>query len=179
MNGVQVRDTRPGDRAVIEAVTLAAYGEYAEPMRELWSVYRANIVATLADPEPAEQIVAEQDGVVIGTALLYPAGHVIITPDGGQIALRWPEIRLVAVAPDARGRGVGAALVHECLRRARLAGAETVTLHTTDLMRAAMRLYERLGFVRAPELDFEPRPGVTIKGYRFCEASRGGGTCST
>jgi len=179
MNGVQVRDTRPADRAAVEAVTLAAYAEYATPMRELWSVYRANIVATLADVEPAEQIVAEQDGAVIGAALLYPAGHVVTTPDGAQIALRWPEIRLLAVAPGARGRGVGAALVKECLRRARLADAPTVTLHTTDLMRAALRLYERLGFVRAPELDFQPAPGMTIKGYRFREILGGGGTCST
>lgn len=179
MNGVQVRDTRPADRAAIEAVTLAAYTEYATPMRELWSVYRANIVATLADVEPAEQIVAEQDGVVIGAALLYPTGHVISTRDGAQIALRWPEIRLVAVALEARGRGVGAALVNECLRRARLAGAPTVTLHTTDLMATAVRLYERLGFVRAAELDFQPAPGVTIKGYRFGKALGGGDTCST
>lgn len=116
---------------------------------------------------------------MIGAALLYPAGHVVTTPGGAQIALRWPEIRLVAVAPGARGRGVGAALVNECLCRARLADAATVTLHTTDLMRAALRLYERLGFVRAPELDFQPAPGVTIKGYRFREAPGGGGTCST
>jgi hypothetical protein len=30
-----------------------------------------------------------------------------------------------------------------------------------------MHLYERMGFVRAPELDFHPAKDVTIKGYRF------------
>jgi len=34
-------------------------------------------------------------------------------------------------------------------------------------MQAAMRLYERLGFRRAPELDIQPAPGVTIKAYRL------------
>jgi hypothetical protein len=35
------------------------------------------------------------------------------------------------------------------------------------MMQAAMRLYVRMGFVRAPELDFHPAPGLTIKGYRL------------
>ena len=30
-----------------------------------------------------------------------------------------------------------------------------------------MRLYERMGFRRLPELDFEPAPAVTVKGYRL------------
>jgi hypothetical protein len=34
-------------------------------------------------------------------------------------------------------------------------------------MDVAMRLYERMGFVRAPELDFRPAPQVTVKGYRL------------
>lgn len=35
------------------------------------------------------------------------------------------------------------------------------------MMRVAQAMYERLGFQRAPETDFEPAPGVTIKGYRL------------
>ncbi len=33
------------------------------------------------------------------------------------------------------------------------------------ILDAAMRLYERMGFKRAPELDFKPAPGVTARGY--------------
>ena len=39
--------------------------------------------------------------------------------------------------------------------------------HTTDIMRAAVRMYERLGYVRTPEHDFSPAAGVLIKGYRL------------
>jgi hypothetical protein len=42
-----------------------------------------------------------------------------------------------------------------------------MTLHTTDMMRAAMTLYERMGFRRAPEIDFRPAPSVLVKGYRL------------
>ncbi len=79
----------------------------------------------------------------------------------------WPEVRLLAVAPAARSQGIGAALMQECVRRARRAGTGALSLHTTDLMRTAMGMYERIGFVRAPELDFHPAPGVTVKGFRL------------
>jgi hypothetical protein len=35
------------------------------------------------------------------------------------------------------------------------------------MMRVAMRLYEGMGFVRSPELDLSPLPGVSIKGFRL------------
>lgn len=73
----------------------------------------------------------------------------------------------MAVAPSARGQGIGTALLQECVRRARRSGATTLGLHTHDAMQAAVRLYERAGFVRAPELDFQPPAGVLVKGYRL------------
>jgi ribosomal protein S18 acetylase RimI-like enzyme len=73
----------------------------------------------------------------------------------------WPELRLLAVAPEARGLGVGRALVDECARRARRLGADALGLHTSRSMRAAVRLYERLGFVREPGHDFQP-PGAEL-----------------
>jgi ribosomal protein S18 acetylase RimI-like enzyme len=62
---------------------------------------------------------------------------------------------------------VGAALMQECVRRVRKTGGRVLSLHTTDMMQAALRMYERMGFVRAPELDFHPAPGVTVQGYRL------------
>jgi GNAT superfamily N-acetyltransferase len=61
--------------------------------------------------------------------------------EGVRARLPWPQVRLLAVAPPGRGRGVGAALMQECVRRARAAGAPVLALPTTELMRAALRLY--------------------------------------
>ena len=161
-----IRDARPGDRDRIREVTLAAYQEYAAQMPDLWEGYRQNIVATLARVEPAEQIVAERDDTIVGTVLLYPPRRV--RPPGGEsMEMPWPEVRLLAVAPAARGQGIGAALMQECVRRARGSGTGALSLHTADLMRTAMRMYERMGFVRAPELDFHPAPSLTVKGFRL------------
>jgi predicted N-acetyltransferase YhbS len=167
MIGLQIRDARPSDRGAIKAVTLSAFQEYAALMLDHWELYRQNILTTLDAVEPAAKMVAEQDNAIVGTVLLYPAGTVIANPGSEPFTLTWPEVRLLAVAPAARGQGIGAALMHECIRRARRSGAQSVMLHTTDLMQTAMRLYERLGFRHVPELDFQPAPGVTINGYRL------------
>lgn len=163
-----LRAATVADRDAIQEVTFSAYEEYAAVMQPLhWQFYRQSIRATLADVRPAEQIVAEQEAKIVGTVLLYPAAAAFSTPDGASVTLTWPEIRLLAVAPEARGRGIGQALVRDCMRRAREAGATAITLHTTDMMAAAMRMYEKMGFVRVPELDHQPVPEVLIKGYRF------------
>jgi GNAT superfamily N-acetyltransferase len=148
---MDVRAAREEEREAIVDLTLAAYQEYAPVIPDLWDGYRDNIIHTLADPRPGEQIVAEQDGQLVGAVLLYPAGVTVSGPDGQPLSRPWPEVRLLAVIPAARGQGIGMALMRACLARARQAGAATITLHTSNLMEAAMHLYERMGFRRAPE----------------------------
>ena len=166
-SALRIRDARPAEGGAVVEVTLAAYGQYAAVVPEHWEGYRQNIVATLAAAKPGTLIVAEEDAGLVGSVLLYPAGGEFAVPGGKTVTLKEPEVRLLAVAPAARGRGVGVALMHECIRRARESRAPTITLHTMDMMQAAMRMYERLDFQRAPELDIEVAPGVTIKGFRL------------
>jgi len=170
---VTIRDGRLDDRPAVEAVTLAAYEQYAAVLPPpLWAAYRQNIVATLAAAAPATLIVAEAAGAVMGSVLLQPAGSVMTEPGSGrETRLAEPELRLLAVGPAGRGRGVGRRLMDECIRRSRAAGAPALTLHTTDMMRVAMGLYERMGFTRAVELDFTPAPGAVVKGYRLALTS--------
>ena len=75
------------------------------------------------------------------------------------------EFRMLAVDPAARGRGVGQALVELCLRRSRELGYAGVRMSTMDRMTSAHRVYERLGFVRAPQDDWSPVPGVKLLAY--------------
>jgi GNAT superfamily N-acetyltransferase len=167
MTDLPIRPARADDAAAILAVTLAAYEEYAPVMQAHWAFYRQSIIETLAHVEPANQLVAERDGLIVGSVLLVPAGTALTTPQGAAAPRPWPEIRLLAVVPAMRGHGIGAALIRACISWAGQAGATALTLHTTDIMQVAMRMYERLGFVRAPEIDFHPMPDVTIKGYRY------------
>lgn len=75
-------------------------------------------------------------------------------------------IRMLAVDAGAQGRGVGEALVRDALERTRLAKLSVVLLHTASPMRAAQRLYERLGFGRDSAIDREFM-GAKLIGYRF------------
>ena len=77
------------------------------------------------------------------------------------------NIRLLAVDPGARGRGVGRRLVKACVQVARSAGKEVVTLHTTEQMVAAQRIYRSLGFRRDRSRDIELRPDLVLQAFRL------------
>jgi GNAT superfamily N-acetyltransferase len=160
-----IRDARDDEREAMRAVTLAAYDEYAAVMpKPFWNGYRRQLLVTLDEEGPVERIVAERDGTIIGSVLRYPP--LAKAYSGVSVGVGWPEVRLLAVAPVERGQGVGTALMDECERRARSAGARMLGLHTMEMMQVAIGMYERQGFERAPELDFHPAEGVLVKGYR-------------
>ncbi len=153
------------DRDAIRMTTLQAYSEYGQLLAPAdWEAYRQNIIAALAAVDGAEQFVVKERGQVVGAVLLCPPGSAFAQHLRGADS---PEVRLLAVAPHARGRGLAVALMNECIARARDRRATALTLHTMEAMQAARRLYARMGFVRAPELDFVPRDSFVAEGYRL------------
>ncbi len=108
----------------------------------------------------ADLLVARDvDGRVVGSVALVLHG------DFGEVTRSAYEaaFRMLAVDATALGRGVGEALVHACLDRARAAGKRRMVLSSGLRMTAAHRLYERLGFTRLPERDWTPVPGVDLR----------------
>lgn len=99
------------------------------------------------------------------------AGTVTFCPQGSPWSeLAGPaegEFRMLAVAPEARGRGVATALVGVCLERSRELGYSAVVLSSLPVQRTAHRLYARLGFRRTPDLDWSPAEGVSLLGFRL------------
>lgn len=78
------------------------------------------------------------------------------------------EFRMLAVAPRARGRGAGEALVRACVDRALSAGGLTgLVLSTQPAMLGAHRIYRRLGFARTPERDWNPLPDLPLLTFRL------------
>jgi len=101
--GYVVRDARPDDSDAIRDLTLDAYAEYGNIMEpESWAGLSAAVRAALASSDPMERIVADDHGTLIGSVLLYPASARAY----GDLAVEAssPELRLLAVAREARGR---------------------------------------------------------------------------
>lgn len=164
--GLVIRDARPDERGAMEELTLAAYAEYATLMMpEAWAALSQAVHTALAADGPVERIVAERDGALVGSVLLYPAASNAYQGALAQVSA--PEVRLLAVVPAARGQGVATALMRACVERARRAGATALGLHTSETMQIALRLYERMGFVRAPEGDFQPPGAELVRAYRL------------
>ncbi|MDT0443326.1 GNAT family N-acetyltransferase [Streptomyces johnsoniae] len=103
-------------------------------------------------------VAAEPAGELLGCVTFVGAGGPFADIAGPGEA----EFRMLAVVPAARGRGAGEALVRACLHRARRLGQRRVVLSSQSRMHTAHRLYTRLGFVRAPERDWEAVPGFPL-----------------
>jgi ribosomal protein S18 acetylase RimI-like enzyme len=170
-SAILVRLARPHERDAIRDLTLSAYGQYATIMEpSAWNGLRSSIEAALSIDRGAQQIVAEQGGELVGSVMLFPPSADAYAELG--LRVRTPEIRALAVAPSARGRGVARLLVHECLRRARATGADAIGLHTSPSMRDAIRLYEKFGFTRDPALDIQVVGAEPIQAYRLALDAR-------
>ncbi|MDX3325388.1 MULTISPECIES: GNAT family N-acetyltransferase [Streptomyces] len=113
----------------------------------------------------AEVLVAlDADGRLLGGVTYVAPGSPWADIAGDDEA----EFRMLAVSPEARGRGVGEALVRTCIERARAAeGVSGIVLSTAPAMLGAHRIYRRLGFVRTPERDWCPLPGLSLLTFRL------------
>jgi putative acetyltransferase len=96
--------------------------------------------------------VAEACGVASGTLGLFPVGDDTF------------ELRKMYLSREARGKGLASALFDVAVAWARGRGARQIVLDTTEQMTAAIRFYERRGFVRD---DDQIRGSRCSRGYRL------------
>ncbi|MFE9746590.1 GNAT family N-acetyltransferase [Saccharothrix saharensis] len=101
-----------------EALVARVAGEYAEHHR----------------PDREAAWIAEVDGEPVGSVFCM------------RVDDRTAKLRLLLVEPAARGLGIGARLVDECLRFARRAGYARVVLWTVAGLAASRHIYEKVGF---------------------------------
>jgi len=131
-----LRPPRPGDLGWIVSRHGSIYGEeygFDERIEALTAEIVAGFIRN-CDPKRERCWIAERDGENVGSVLL--------AKETDEVA----RLRLLLVEPKARGLGLGARLVQECVRFARTARYEKITLWTHSVLTAARHIYEEAGF---------------------------------
>ncbi|HEY3869873.1 MAG TPA: GNAT family N-acetyltransferase [Actinocrinis sp.] len=160
---VLVREARENELDEVGELTAGVYAR-EDMADEIYLAVLRDSRARWAAPETT-LLVALDDGTegVIGTVTYAAPG----SPWQDLAEPGEAEFRMLAVHESARGRGVGETLVLACVDRAKRAGLARLVLSTGPASQAAHRIYERLGFTRAPQRDWRPRgdDGVLLAAY--------------
>ena len=119
------RDLDPGDLNDVMAIEMASF-----PSPWSRKLFEEEIGRTFSD---AVVVVEEPGGEVVGYSICWTVGEE-------------SHLLNIAVRPDARGRGIGRALLKECLRRAARAGSRRIFLEVRPSNQQAIRIYRREGF---------------------------------
>lgn len=136
-----IRAPRAGDYGTIIGRQGALYSQeygWDATFEALVAEIVASFIRSL-DADRERCWIADRDGEVVGSVFVVRASDHVA------------KLRLLYVDAAARGLGIGARLVDECIRFARQAGYTTLTLWTNDVLVAARRIYEAAGFVLTGE----------------------------
>ena len=160
-----LREFTGADAEAVNGVALAAFAQYSGAYAD-WPAFSAHIGGMASLAKDGEIIVADSGLGIVG-AVAYIGPH---KPKSAIFDPSWPIMRMLVVAPAARGFGAGRTLAEECIARARRDQAPLFALHTSSIMQVALLMYERMGFtfLRAASPIFGVPYGIYVKQLSTC-----------
>ncbi|MCC3358749.1 GNAT family N-acetyltransferase [Bacillus sp. REN16] len=164
---MKIRDAKQDELDFIREQRVAAYFEHSREIPAAhWQALKEGISSDADRIQGSELIVCEINEKIVGSVVLFPANT---DAYNGQLEeLDYPEIRMLAVSPEARGKGVASALITECIQRSQAKNHQFIGLHTGEFMKEAIQLYTKHGFERLPQYDFEPaNDGIVVMAFRL------------
>ena len=149
---LEYRRADPADISALIRLGLDSYGTLA---RYLTPDHLKKLESNLEKRESWEELLDIAKGfvccsgdMVVGMAFLIPNGH-----PWDIFKSEWSYIRMVGVHTRFQGHGIAKALTGNCIAEARALGEKVIALHTSEMMPAAMHIYESLGFERMYEIE--------------------------
>ena len=140
---ITIRPIAPDDNvALARAVrdTLAEFGA-AKPGTAYYDDATDHLYELFSQTPRSAYFVAEEAGEVFVGGGIFPTEN---------LPADTVELVKLYLLPAARGRGVGKALIEQCLQAARANGYAHIYLETTEELTQAIPLYEKLGFAYLP-----------------------------
>jgi putative acetyltransferase len=141
----QLRDAIAGDAAEIRLVVASVMAEYGLASDLVGNdADLQDVVSNYSARGGAFRVVTSDDGEIVGCGGLYPIDD------------RDAEIRRMYFLPEARGLGLGRKMLEELIALANERRFERIVLETASILKGAIALYRKHGFVQVPR----ERPGI-------------------
>jgi ribosomal protein S18 acetylase RimI-like enzyme len=148
---VEIRDAVPDEYLVVGQVAVAAYAEFSSPGDRDWAAYLALLADVANRVARTVVLVALLGERVVGTVTIELEGT--IGDELVALPAETASMRMLAVEPTARRRGIGRSLVDAAIERCRATGKRWLILETSEEQRVAAGLYRSMGFGRDPGRD--------------------------
>ncbi len=133
-----LRQIQPGDNESLATIIRSVLAEFnANKPGTVYFDPTTDDLHTLFRVQRSAYFVAEEDGKIIGGAGVYPTEAL---PAG------YCELVKIYLLPQARGKGIGKALVEKCFETAKRLGYTGMYLESMPELKTAVGLYERCGF---------------------------------
>jgi ribosomal protein S18 acetylase RimI-like enzyme len=162
---VEIREVRPEEYIEAGRVVVAAYREFATPGDPGWEEYNRTLADVAGRAGRTTVLVAAEQGRILGSATIEMERTV--GDDDQELPASVAALRMLGVLPEARGRGVGRALVRATIDRCIVRRKRELILRTTEPMVVAQHLYRSLGFERDQDRDIPFDDGFVLYAYRL------------
>lgn len=166
----KVRNARQEEFAEIGRLLVDSYSKLAGfPKKDEQPEYYEMLanIGELTKRPATELLVAVSPEGTIGGCVVYFSDMQYYGSGGSATSEKNASgFRLLAVDLEQRGNGLGKLLTLACIEKAIEDGNQELIIHSTQSMKIAWKMYEKLGFKRSEDLDFM-QAELPVFGFRY------------
>ena len=157
---ITIRSFSKNDSDEINRVAIESFSEFKEKYSD-WARIKKSVGSISELHNQADIVIAEINNCIVGgVALVFPGKD-----KNNNIENSWATIRVLAVSPRHRSKGVAKKLTMECIRLARQKDYFAIALYTSPIMSVAVAMYEKIGFIKIKSIGLIC--GVEYDLYKF------------